>query len=265
MKSSISFTLGFAAVGSTSAFNLPSLDTVFKPPASSMKASFLPKDEAELIETISFTRNGKNADLNTQARVLSIVRRMETSAPPSLSLLSDPEEAKILDGDWYLQYTQPSEIEAVTETDDKWVAVEASEGESRIETRQFNARGSVSAGGIRVDTSGNSVAKQSFDISKSRVQNEVKTGIGRVTVGGSFRQSSTVPLRAIAAVDFGKIETKLGVALDISGLFAIRALLKGSKESGWLETTYISENLRIGRGNKGSLFVLTRDRDAVTP
>lgn len=72
-------------------------------------------------------------------------------------------------------------------------------------------------------------------------------------------------MRAIAAFDFGKIETKLGVALDISGLFAIRALLKGTKESGWLETTYISENLRIGRGNKGSLFVLTRDRDAVTP
>lgn len=265
MKSITAFALGLAAVDSTSAFNLPSLNTFFKPPASLVKASFLPQDELELIEAISYTSNGKNADLNTQACVLSIVRRMETSAPPSPLLLSDPEEAKILDGDWYLQYTQPSEIEAVADSDDKWVAIGASEGDSRIDTRQFNARGSVNAAGITVDASEKGVAKQSFDISKNQIRNEVETVVGRVTVGGSIRPSATVPLRAIAAFDFGRIETKLGVTVDISGLFAIRALLKGSKESGWLETTYVSENLRIGRGNKGSLFVLTRDRDAVKP
>ena len=50
---------------------------------------------------------------------------------------------------------------------------------------------------------------------------------------------------------------------DISFLFDIRGLIKGTKEAGWLETTYISKNMRIGRGNKGSMFILTRDRDAM--
>ena len=29
-----------------------------------------------------------------------------------------------------------------------------------------------------------------------------------------------------------------------------------------LETTYLSESMRLGRGNKGSVFVLTRLEDA---
>jgi hypothetical protein len=44
---------------------------------------------------------------------------------------------------------------------------------------------------------------------------------------------------------------------------AIRGLIKGTKEAGWLETTYISKNMRIGRGNKGSMFILTRNKDAM--
>ena len=152
----------------------------------------------------------------------------------------------------------------LSESDDKWVAVGASEGESRIDTRQFNARGSVTASGIAVDTSGN-VAKQSFNIEKNEVYNEVMTGIGFVRVGGTFRQSTTVPLRAIVSFEKATIATKLGITVDLSLLFDIRGLLKGTKEAGWVETTYISDDMRIGRGNKGSMFVLTRDRDAVKP
>ena len=29
-------------------------------------------------------------------------------------------------------------------------------------------------------------------------------------------------------------------------------------QSGWLDITYLDENLRIGRGNEGSVFVLTK-------
>ena len=36
---------------------------------------------------------------------------------------------------------------------------------------------------------------------------------------------------------------------------------RNSRENGWLETTYVDEQWRIGRGNKGTLFILTRDPD----
>lgn len=155
-------------------------------------------------------------------------------------------------------------LSKTTTPNEKWVAVAASEGESRIDTRKFNARGSVTASGILVDTS-NKTAKQSFDIERKRVRNEVMTGIGLVTVSGTFRQSKTVPLRAIVAFDTAKIALNVGPTLDLSFLFGIRAALKGTDEAGWVETTYISNDMRIGRGNKGSLFILTRDRDAVKP
>eukprot|EP00584_Thalassiosira_punctigera_P018573 CAMPEP_0172554894 /NCGR_PEP_ID=MMETSP1067-20121228/56923_1 /TAXON_ID=265564 ORGANISM="Thalassiosira punctigera, Strain Tpunct2005C2" /NCGR_SAMPLE_ID=MMETSP1067 /ASSEMBLY_ACC=CAM_ASM_000444 /LENGTH=267 /DNA_ID=CAMNT_0013343355 /DNA_START=19 /DNA_END=822 /DNA_ORIENTATION=+ len=256
----------FAALDDAGAFNLPGLANIFKPPPSAATTSESNADELQLLQAISNTGNGKDADIETQSRVLSIVRRMETSATPSSTLLSNPEEAKILDGDWFLQYTAPSEIENddVASPDDKWVPVEASGGEAKINTRQFGGAGAVSGGGIPVDAS-SSVALQSFDIEKSRVTNEIQTGIGLVTVGGKFRESDTVPLRAIVAFDTAKIALNVGPTIDISFLFDIRAAIKGTKEAGWVETTYVTNDMRIGRGNKGSLFILTRDRDAVKP
>jgi hypothetical protein len=250
----------FAAFVPVQSFNLPN---IFKPPALNLpkKTNNNAPKESDLLETISFTGNGKNADLETQTRVLKMVRSLETTYPTSPTLLSNAEEAKILDGDWYLQYTQPCELENVDD-DDQWVPVSASEGESRIETRQFNAGGSVTAAGVTVDASGN-IPKQSFDIEKSRVQNEIVTGIGQVTVAGTFRQSKAVPQRAVVAFDTAKIALNVGPTVDLSFLFAIRKALKGTGEAGWVETTYCSEEMRIGRGNKGSLFILTRDRDAV--
>ncbi len=39
---------------------------------------------------------------------------------------------------------------------------------------------------------------------------------------------------------------------------AIDISLDNREQQGWLETTYLDEDLRIGRGNEGNVFVLTR-------
>ncbi len=39
---------------------------------------------------------------------------------------------------------------------------------------------------------------------------------------------------------------------------AVDLTLNSSEQQGWLDITYIDSNLRIGRGNEGSLFVLTK-------
>jgi len=36
------------------------------------------------------------------------------------------------------------------------------------------------------------------------------------------------------------------------------ALANGADDASWLETTYLSDKVRLGRGNKGSIFVLRR-------
>ena len=245
----------------TYAFNLPQITNIFKPPTfeGSNEVGSLANEEQQLLEAISNTGNGKDADIETQVKVLKLVRSLETKATPSQTLLSNPQESKQLDGEWYLQYTAPSQIDADL-TDNKWQAVDAAE-EKNIETRQFGKAGSVSGGGIPVDAS-SSRALQVFDIAQSRVMNEIKTGFGLITVGGTFRQSTSVPTRAVVSFDTAKLALDIGPTIDIGFLFDIRAALKGGdKESGWLETTYLSNDMRIGRGNKGSLFILTRDRD----
>lgn len=134
----------------------------------------------------------------------------------------------------------------------------------KSEMVRFEAKGTVSAAGITVDTS-NKVVKQCFDIAASTVTNDITLDFGRVCVSGTFRPSTSVTNRAVVAFENCQIILNNGIALDFGFVFAILALLRGTKDSGWLETTYLDSDMRIGRGNKGTLFVLTRALDAVQP
>jgi len=69
------------------------------------------KTKAELISVISNTGNGKDADLDTQRRALTLVKYLEDNAPTPTNLLEDPVASKALEGVWYLQYTAPSDID----------------------------------------------------------------------------------------------------------------------------------------------------------
>jgi hypothetical protein len=198
-------------------------------------------------------------------------RKLETTAPAPDTILTT--DANLIEGTWFLQYTSPSQIEDydIAKEDGKdrdekdvWRPINAEEGESKIPTKAFGGQGAVSASGIKVETA-NRVVKQSIDTSNARVKNEITLDWGDVLVAGSFRQSDSVPYRAIVAFDqaditISRFKVSLGWLFDI-----IAATRGGNKDNGWLETTYIDRDMRIGRGNKGTMFVLTREADAVTP
>lgn len=245
------------------ALSPPSFPSFFGFP-SNLQTDNVAKKKADLLEAVSYTNNGKTASPSTQTRVLRLVREIETEEPPSETLLSNPEEAKALDGVWYLQYTSPSVVGDEENFPDAWKPSFASEGDTKIETRSFDAKGSVSAQGINVDVS-NRVVKQIFDIDQGLFANEVELDFGMVRVAGTFRQSENVPTRAIAAFREADISLNIGITLRLGFLFAFLAAVRGTYDSGWLETTYLGEDMRIGRGNKGTMFVLTREADAVKP
>jgi hypothetical protein len=96
-----------------------------------------------------------------------------------------------------------------------------------------------------------------------RVLNDVALDWGKVVVSGGISQSSSVPTRALVKFDTAEISIKNGPSINIGGLFSLIRTVRGATEDGWLETTFINENMRIGRGNKGTMFVLTREVDAV--
>ena len=206
-----------------------------------------------LLEAVSYTANGKEATPEKQASVLQLVQGLESSQPAPAELLSDPALAKkLLDGVWYLQYTSPSQIGDADQFPEAWKPKAASEGDVKIPTKKFDAKGSVSAAGIKVDTS-NRLVQQIFDIDGARVTNNIVLDWGNVKVSGTFRQSPNVANRALVAFDTAEISLgDSGPSVNFGGVFSILAFFRGGeRDNGWLETTFIDESLRIGRGNKG--------------
>ena len=115
-----------------------------------------------------------------------------------------------------------------------------------------------------MDTS-NRVVKQVFDMEQSSVFNDVELDFGVGRAGGTFRASPNVPNRALVSFNEASITFTNGFVLDLGWVFAIIAAVRGSKDNGWLETTFLDSDMRVGRGNKGTMFILTRDRNAVQP
>jgi hypothetical protein len=137
---------------------------------------------------------------------------------------------------------------------------------------KFLAQGTVSASGIVVDTS-NKIVKQIFNTTSAQVINEIEvyTNTKRntnviVRVGGTYQPSSLSTNRVLVAFNLAQIIIQftllksMVVCINFGWIFTIIAKLfnKGNRNNGWLETTYIDTSLRIGRGNKGTLFILTR-------
>ncbi|KAG7347158.1 plastid lipid-associated PAP/fibrillin family protein [Nitzschia inconspicua] len=267
---------------STSAFGLGKVLSRFSSPGNTIigtespfptffndnrKTSQVEAAKNELLQTISSTKNGKESSLETQKQVLSLVDFLETQAPTSPTLLTDPMESMKIDGLWYLQYTQPSDLGLEVDDIPTWKPATSSlDVVSKLDTRQANNQGTVSfLGTVAVDTS-DRLTTQTIDIAQSRVTNFVEQNLFTVEVAGSY-ELDTVPNRVIVSFDKCDITIKnTGLVLDLSFLFDLRSFLKGGlKAGGWLETTYIDDDIRIGRGNRGSLFVLTRDKGAVSP
>eukprot|EP00640_Fibrocapsa_japonica_P002967 CAMPEP_0113938842 /NCGR_PEP_ID=MMETSP1339-20121228/5252_1 /TAXON_ID=94617 /ORGANISM="Fibrocapsa japonica" /LENGTH=263 /DNA_ID=CAMNT_0000942133 /DNA_START=200 /DNA_END=991 /DNA_ORIENTATION=- /assembly_acc=CAM_ASM_000762 len=245
------------------AFNFQSL---FQPTTkvSSTRSGTAGKAEInEILSAVSNTGNGKLASLEQQASILKLVACIEKDYPASIEVLENPAELKKLGGCWYLQYTSPSVLDNPDQFPDAW---KPDKPEPKIETKRFGQSGAVNAAGIKVDTSSR-VVKQIIDVEESVVTNEVELDWGKVEVSGPFCQSENDPRRALVSFKKADISPKAfgGLTIKLGFVFDILALIRGTDVSGWLETTYLDEKVRIGRGNKGSMFVLTRDRAAVMP
>jgi hypothetical protein len=253
----------------------------------------------KILITISGTNNGKTASLSEQQQVLTLVQQLEAddhvSSVASSILLNRTLASSLLNGTWYLQYTQPCNITSIN-NDEKgnesgqtdlfpnvWKPDYATEGPSKIPTEQVQSQGTIAAGVFTVTTS-NRVVQQIFNIETSRVTNIVTTSWGQIQVAGSFRPSPAVSNRAIVGFDSGYIainqpdwgnntgsneggdnfqQNTALFQIPLDPVFRLVATVRGTNDSGWLETTFVDRDLRIGRGNRGTLFILTRDRDAL--
>ncbi len=129
--------------------------------------------------------------------------------------------------------------------------------------------GSVSAQGIAVSYKDpGKVTFQNIYLDQPqgpRLSNIIEDDNGffsRIEVGGIVSIPDDQPWRANVEFTSCELTPKiLGVPVRLSWLFDIIKKVRGDQPgTNWLDTTYIDDMCRIGRGNKGSIFVLTRSK-----
>ena len=113
------------------------------------------------------------------------------------------------------------------------------------------------------------------DLAAGRIGNEIRfNALGRtgiVRVAGGVRPSTDNGRRAMVEFDTLDVfllngdgaEARASRLLRAGWLFRLVRLLRpslqnGADEASWLDTTYISPRVRLGRGNKGSVFILEK-------
>lgn len=205
-----------------------------RPAAASAAASTSNDDRAalkrRLLALTAATRRGKDASAARRREVAAAVAALEAVNPTP-----EPALSPALRRDWALLWTGPADPD-----DAAW------------EKRSGGLEGPVLAAlaplGKLLGLRGGSV-NQNIAADGASVHNVASfTALG---ARGALDVRGTVAVASASRVDvvFDRCEVSLGNARVAFPLTAV-------SPAGWVETTYLDDTLRIGRGDKGSLFVV---------
>lgn len=193
--------------------------------------------KTELLEAVASTNRGILASLQDQQAIQSLAAKLEDRNP-----YPEPLSAKQqLEGIWRLLYTTSDELLG-------------------IDRFPFYRLGQI---------------YQCVYLDEARIYNIAEViGLpplnGLVTVGARFEAVSTKRVNVAFERGVFGLQNLLGYEnpasfiqkLQSQGKFpfwqGIDFQINSDRQSGWLEVTYLDDDLRIGRGNQGSLFVLRK-------
>jgi hypothetical protein len=191
-------------------------------------------EKSDLFQAIAGTNRGLLATEAEKQSILAAIAKLEPLNPTPHPL----EAGELLDGDWRLIYT-------------------TSAGLLKLDMIPLNKLGQVYQC-IRVDTTSVyniaetyglpylagiiSVVAKYEPVSQQRVQVKFERSI----IGLKTLINYTSPGELIQQIASGKKFT----AVDFP--------IKNDRRQGWLDITYLDHDLRIGRGNEGSVFVLSK-------
>eukprot|EP00850_Spirogloea_muscicola_P005427 SM000025S08322 [mRNA] locus=s25:16680:18798:- [translate_table: standard] len=169
-------------------------------------------------------------------RALELLQALEKCNPTS-----DPIMSPLVSGTWTLLYTAPTDEATV----DKFAGTEEGPFLARVKPAAF-------------DTVKQTGSTQVIDTNRMKVDNIANFTFfgmpGSLCINGSFEKSPPLPGRGAVRLNvvFEKFVVRVGP------LGPVTMPLGWIQPKGWVDTTYLDEDLRIGRGDKGSIFVATR-------
>jgi len=192
-------------------------------------------NKAELLEAIAGKNRGLLAKETDKVKVLSIVEQLEDHNPTPKPL----EAAQLLDGDWRLLYTTSREILNIG----KVPLFQLGQIYQCIRSQEAKIYNVAEILGLPFLDSIVSVAAKIEPVSDRRVNVKFERSI----VGLQRLLNYSSPNLLIEQLESGKKFPPLDFNLS------------NRDRQGWLDITYLDEDLRVGRGNQGNVFVLAKD------
>ncbi|NET41333.1 PAP/fibrillin family protein [Okeania sp. SIO2B3] len=190
--------------------------------------------KSRLIETLTGKNRGLLANKYDQQVILAAIAQVEDDNPNPC-----PFEAKeLLNGNWRLLYTTSQELLRI----DSFPFLKLGEIYQCIRVQDTAVYNIAEVSGLPFLEGIVSVVAQFEAVSEKRVN--VK--FNRSILGLQSLIGYQSPNKLIAEIESGKKFT----AVDFN--------IQNREQKGWLDITYLDEDLRIGRGNQGNVFVLTK-------
>ncbi|ESQ38175.1 hypothetical protein EUTSA_v10028808mg [Eutrema salsugineum] len=214
-----------------------------------------------LVDSLYGTDRGLSASSETRAEISEFITQLESKNPNPA-----PNEALfLLNGKWILAYTSfvglfPLLSRRISPL------VKVDEISQTIDSDSFTVQNSVRFAGPLATTSISTNAK--FEIrSPKRVQIKFEQGvIGTPQLTDSIEipefvevLGQKIDLNPIRGLLTSVQDTASSVARTISSQPPLKFSLPGDNAQSWLLTTYLDKDLRISRGDGGSVFVLVKE------
>lgn len=190
--------------------------------------------KAKLLEAIALKNRGLLATEVDKQAILIAIANLEDRNPTPRPV----EAAELLEGDWRLLYTTSKSLLNI----DQFPLLKLGQIYQSIRVATNSVYNIAEVYGIPFLEGLVGVAAKFKPLSQRRV--EVK--FERSIIGLQRLIGYQSPANFIQQIELGK----KFAAVDIG--------LNNREQQGWLDITYLDNDLRIGRGNEGSIFVLTK-------
>ncbi|MEH1765518.1 MAG: PAP/fibrillin family protein [Nostoc sp.] len=190
--------------------------------------------KAALIDAIAGTNRGLLATEAQKQAILAAIATLEDFNPTPRPV----EASNLLDGNWRLLYTTSKALLNL----DRLPLCKLGEIYQCIRVETTSVYNIAEIYGLPYLEGLVSIAAKFEPVSGRRVQVKFERSI----IGLQRLIEYNSPVTFIQQIEEGRKFPGIDVAIN------------SDKQQGWLDITYIDNDLRIGRGNEGSVFVLTK-------
>ncbi len=188
-----------------------------------------------LLEIIAGKNRGLLATASDKQAILSAIAQLEDFNPTPRPV----EAAELLNGDWRLLYTTSRALLNL----DGFPLLKLGQIYQSIRVAESKIYNIAELYGLPYLEGIVSVAAKFEPTSERRVQVKFERSI----LGLRSLIGYESPVKFINEIESGKKFVAVDFGLD------------AREQQGWLDVTYLDSDLRIGRGNEGSVFVLTKE------